>query len=266
MSVFVPRRIEVLVASYGGVGTTFLIEFLSQFRVTNDRHDGDNLKHLPMPPVSLNHRFRCVYVFGDPVVAAASLFQRDMQHAQSVKLLQHRRDLSPIPDGMALEAYARAGADRFHFRAHFKNWHERYCVHPTLFLRHETLWDNLDALSEFLGLPDEAIDAFPEKRERNTKLNDLPPETLAGLERMYGPLRDELLERPDAEVRGADLAGKRLHLVRTRNFRMALGKATNKAYRKRLRNPLSNAVERAIPRVHAALVRVKRRVKGGSAD
>ena len=262
MSLWMPRDLEVLVTSYGGAGTTFLIEFLSQYKRTNDRHDGDQLKHLPMPPVSWNPRFRCVYLFGDPVLATVSLFNRGMQHAQSKKLLALRRDLSPIPEGMTLEAYARAGADRLHFRDHFENWHERYLVHPVLFLRYETLWDNRDALAGFLELPDGAMDAFPEQRTRNAALDGLPPDTLAGLERMYGAFRDELAQRPDAEVRGPDLAGKRLHLLRTRNFRMALGKAANTTCRKRLRNPLANALQRRLPRLHAALSKAKRRVAG----
>jgi len=261
VSVFIPRRIEVLVTSYGGVGTTAIIEFLSRHRVCNDHHDGDGFKHLPVPPVSLNPGIRCVYIFGDPVLAAVSLFQRGMQHDHSRKLLAFRPDLSPIPEGMTLEAYARA-ADRLHFQAHFENWHARHLVHPTLFLRYETAWDHLDALADFLHLPEGAMDAFPEKRERNARLDDLPSDTLAGLERMYGGFRDDLARRPDAEVRGEGLAGKRLHLIRTRNFRMALGKATNENYRKRVRNPLSNAIQKRLPRVHAALVKAKHLATG----
>lgn len=262
MSVWLPRDLEVLVASYGGVGTTFLIEFLSQYRRTNDRHDGDGLKHLPMPPVSGNPRIRCVYVYGDPVAAAASLFQRDMQHAQSCKLLALRPDLSPIPDGMTLEAYARSGADRLHFEAHFQNWHDRYLVHPTLFLRYETLWDHLDALADFLELPPGALEAFPAQRARSTRLDALPPGTRAGLEQMYGGFRDTLAGQPDAEVRGAELTGKRFHLLGTRNLRMALARAARTTWRTRLRNPLSNATRRHAPRFHARLAWIKRRLQG----
>lgn len=261
MSVFVPRTVDTLVCSFGGAGTTLLLEFLANHRATNDPHDGDGLKHLPVPPVGLNRRIRCIYVFADPILAAVSLFNRGMQHAQSVKLLRHRHDLSPIPEGMALEAYARAGADRFHFEAHFENWHRQHVIHPTLFVRYETLWGNLDAIADFLELQPGTITGFPERQERASRPDSVDPQIREGLERMYGPFRDRLASQPETEAVGLAYAGRRRQLLRSRNLKLATRDWAGHAYRRRIRNPLSNALRHRLPGVHAAMARVKRRFR-----
>ena len=52
-SIYLPKEMELLVCSYGGVGTTFLIDFLAQYKICNNRDDKDGFKHLDKPPVPL---------------------------------------------------------------------------------------------------------------------------------------------------------------------------------------------------------------------
>ena len=51
---FIDKDIEVCVISAGGVGTTFLMEFLSKYKKLNNPYDYDDIKHLPLPPLSKN--------------------------------------------------------------------------------------------------------------------------------------------------------------------------------------------------------------------
>ncbi|MGB5632037.1 MAG: hypothetical protein WBM86_04545, partial [Waterburya sp.] len=52
--ILLPGDTDVVVASFGGVGTTFLLKYLAQYRKTNHRFDADGVKHSPLPPISFN--------------------------------------------------------------------------------------------------------------------------------------------------------------------------------------------------------------------
>jgi hypothetical protein len=221
MSRVLPRRIEVLVASFGGVGTTFLTDFIARWRTTNNRDDLDGFKHLAIPPVSFNPRVRFVYVFGDPVVATISLFRRGFQIEQSRKLLLAAdRSHTPLTPQITLADYAAAGVDRLHFADHVRNWYDRYLLHPTLFLRYETLWEHRDHLVRFLGLPSAARDAFPPRSERQSHPDDPPAAVRANLERMYHGVADELARIGDCRLRG--WPPDRAHLAAAPDFRVFL--------------------------------------------
>ena len=199
--VFLPRNVQVVVASFGGVGTTFLARFISEFKRTNCPKDLDGLKHSPLPPLSRDKSVRFVYVYGNPIDAAISLFNRKYHHNQSQKLQRYQKTRMAIPAGMTLEEYAAQGEDRFLFRRHFDNWYNTYLCHPTLFLRYESVFENKHKLVEFLGLPDDAVDSFPEKQERTSTLDSLPPGTVNGLNEMYGEFKEYLDSVGDAEER-----------------------------------------------------------------
>ena len=199
--IYLPKNVDVVVASFGGVGTTFLCDFLSQYRKTNDSHDADGIKHSPLPPITRNSSTRFVYVFGDPVDAAVSLFRRGFHAEQSRKLQRYAVNPVALPREMSVDDYAQAGVDRFLFERHFMNWYSTWLRVPTLFLRYEAVFDNKQAILDFLNLPAEAMNAFPQKRERSTSSIQLSAETSGGLESMYGGLRKILADVADAEVR-----------------------------------------------------------------
>jgi len=202
MSRILPENIEVLITSFGGVGTTFINRFVAQFKSTNHYGDADLLKHLSIPPCSFNPRVRFVYVTGDPILAVISLFRRNYQYVHSEKLQsQQRLVISPIPREMTLDEYARIGRDRFMFESHFENWYRRYSLHPTAFVRYERLWDNLEPLFDFLGLSTSALNDFPIKKERESSLAGISVETLQGLDQMYGGFQKKLDALSDYEVR-----------------------------------------------------------------
>ncbi len=201
--IVLPGNTEVVVVSYGGVGTTFLLRYLAQYMKTNDPDDADGFKHLVIPPVSLNPNLKFVYVYGNPQLAAISLFRRNFQHSQSIKLQKwNKKTTSPIPKEMTLQEYASLGVDKFNFRNNFYNWYEKYLsTYPTMFIRYENIFDNVGAIIDFLDLPKECIDSFPKNKNRNSSISDIPAETLKQLEHMYGGFSDELAKLDDIEIR-----------------------------------------------------------------
>ena len=197
-----PNSIDVLVVSYGGVGTTTIIDFLSGYIRTNSKGDEDGYKHLPLPPISFRKDVRFVYIFGDPVEAAVSLFRRGYQRRQSKMLQRWSGDFSPIPTSMSIDEYLDQGVDLLRFQTHFLNWHDRYlsCV-PTLFLKYETLFEDAAILGEFLGLPQEALNDYPKRRPREAESREISRSLIARADEIYGEFGRYLSELPDHEVR-----------------------------------------------------------------
>ena len=223
MGKIIPKDIEVVVGSYGGVGTTFFLDFVAQFKKTNHPQDEDKIKHLGMPPVSFNKNVRFVYIYGDPMEAATSLFGRGMHNYQSKKLQRDQEAVNePIPLDLSLEDYAKAGVDQFQFRRHFYNWYQDYLIHPTLFIRYEKIWEHKEEIFKFLDLPMSELENFPEKKERRSKLADLSEPVLSGLDTMYGDFVKELNEIGGCVLRGEEYAGKRSHALCSRNLRIAI--------------------------------------------
>lgn len=210
MKVFlVPTNLDLVVNSYGGTGTTFFMEFLSQFKTINHLYDTGNLKHTAYPPVSIKRSQKFVYLFGNPVHATISLFQRNYHHLQSIKIQQASNTYSPIPETMTLEEYAAEGVDRFGFRSHFHNWYYTDSFNPTLFVRYETLFENLPEIFDFLELPQSALSIFPDKKTRHSITSEISVKTLRELENMYGEFQNELNNIPDIEIR----EGKEINAV-----------------------------------------------------
>lgn len=223
MSRFLPRHIEVLITSHGGVGTSFIMHHIARYRAINAPNDKDGLKHLPIPPVSFNPGIRCVYVFGDPVMATLSLFRRRYHCAQSYKLnCLGSKVPATIPIEMSVDAYAEQGLDLLKFEAHFRNWHAKYTIYPTLFIRYEKLWENLEALVSFLGLPESAVTDFPARRPRQTEPEGVSPVTWRKLRQMYASFDHYLSGVADVVIRGEQYKRKKTHLICSRNFREAL--------------------------------------------
>jgi|GEM_PF-600208 len=201
--IVLPNKIDIVVVSYGGVGTSFLLDFLAQYKTTNSSRDIDGFKHSPLPPISFNRNVKFVYVYGNPQMAAASLFLRNYAIPHSIKLQRWiDKNTSSIPNGMTLQEYASLGVDRFHFENHFFNWYDKYlpCI-PTLFVRYETIFDNIEHILEFVGIPKSGINRFPEKKKRASTKEGIPAETVKYLDDMYGEFSEKLVKLNDIEIR-----------------------------------------------------------------
>ena len=215
-----PSNVELLVTSGGGVGTTFVIDFLNNYKVCNNRDDKDGFKHRDRPTPAGNPDFKAIYVFGNPINAIYSLFRRDYHHEESYKLLQNHPNLTPIPKEMPLDDFAAEGKDRFLFESHFRNWNENYYQYPVMFIRYEKIWENLEPLLEFAGIPLSEIDKFPEQKERKTQLDQISEVTQSNMRKIYGDFHDYLEAQPDCWIREEELGFG--HKVYAWNFTVGL--------------------------------------------
>jgi hypothetical protein len=161
----IPRGLEVLVVSPGGVGTTFLIEHIGRFRVTNNVHDNDGLKHLPTPPRELRYRpdLRVVFLTGDADQIYASLKRRGYIDQQGAKL------------GSALSVVLRGGLQRITLvraiRRQYRRWTKRQ-DNKVLVLKYNDIWERIDDIANFIGVnAGEFRERFPVRRARITTPN-----------------------------------------------------------------------------------------------
>jgi len=200
--ILVPPSKEVLVISFGGAGSTFLLSFLSNYFRTNELSNFDSIKHSTLPPLSRNPNLKAVYIYSDPRLATVSLFNRGYARNHSRYLQNPLHPAGRVPAGTTLENYVEEGIDRFDFEGHFNNWHERFQPnYPVLFMQYETLYDHLPVLFDFLELPEEARRAFPQEQKRRSSLESLPETTRDALEKLYGSFAEQLRQRPPIEVR-----------------------------------------------------------------
>lgn len=192
-------NLDLIVSSYGGVGTSFLMHFFNEHLKLNDPHNTDGLKHAGVPPLTLKRRLRALYLYDDPRLATLSLFRRGYHHA-------HSRSMG-VPDPVRpeenLEAYLSHGMDRFALGQHFHAWRDQPRPYPILFLRSTALWQHLPELMTYLGLSSELASQFPAQKKRESHLDTLPEATLARLDQLYGPLCQELNALPDWHLREA---------------------------------------------------------------
>lgn len=156
--------LEGWVVSPGGVGTTFLMEYLSRFMVINDFHDNDGLKHWPRPPdgSTLAKAPQIVFVTGDVDVIAASIARRNWVATQSVKLGCIR--------GSLLTGDAQQHAFKQALEAQITSW--MACdSDKVLTVAYDDLWDRAGDIGAHLGLDSARFAAsFPARRPRHVSV------------------------------------------------------------------------------------------------
>lgn len=196
--IILPNDMRLVVSSYGGAASTMLMTHIYRFKNINQAGDRDGLKHSSLPPVTLGKNIRFLYIYGDPVNAVISLFRRNFHHDHSAKLQKRlTRKPNPIPLEMTVDEYACQGEDRFYFKEHFLNWYDKCLVHPTLFVRYESLYDHLEEIQDFFELPKAFVDEFPEKKERQSVVDSVSKTTLTHLKHTYRDLQAILDELDD---------------------------------------------------------------------
>lgn len=198
----VPKNLEIIVSSYGGSGSSLLLNFLKNYKITNQGFDEDTLKHHTEPPLSVNPQQKFIYIFGNPVFATISLFRRNFQFIQSSKIQKRiPQKKPPIPKEMTLDEYAELGVDKFAMREHFHNWYYGSMQNSIMFLKYERLFDNLEAVIKFCNLPLDVLNDFPEKKPRSSVDYLDSPRTLDLLKKMHKEFLIELEELPDFEIK-----------------------------------------------------------------
>ena len=196
-------RHRVQVTSFGGSGTTALLDHLRQGGVDVPATPGSfPFKHQRVPPApdSVPPGFRVVYNFGDPRNAVESVFRRGFQggHYRGMRLRK------PTPEAERhltdLDHFLDAGVDEFELEDHFEQWFDRDArPYPVLFLRYEQLPEIWPTVCEFVGLPrGSACLAMRSRASEWTALEDTQRERI---DAMYGRLARRLAALPPVEVR-----------------------------------------------------------------
>ena len=150
-----------LVISPGGVGTTILIEHLTNYIAVNCPYDTDGLKHLPKLPARWRKNRKILFVTGDFEDTYNSMKRRGWLFAQSMKL---GCVLCQFTDGDRQKEYNRRSVLKQ--RAAM----EQLPDSSVLIIRYEDIWDKLEAIKDFFGIaaPD-FVGTFPERQPRTGK-------------------------------------------------------------------------------------------------
>ena len=204
---------DAVVASFGGNGTSFLLKFLRDYlRVNSWDSANDGIKHANAPnhPVFDGLKVdRGIYVYGDPVIAVASLFRRDFQSHMLAKLTSaahtdgkdYRRYVKTHQRALTLDEAFAGDADVLGIRAHWENWTRQPVRFPVMFVRFDDFYDHAAEVFDFLGLPPAALDALPPHRARKSSLSHMPAPTIERLQALYGDVIRDMAARPAIFVR-----------------------------------------------------------------
>lgn len=190
------------VSSFGGAGTTMLLEFFAAQRATIPDPKKGNWacwKHMKVPPAdrTVPDGFRAIYVIGDPRDAVLSVFRRGYQHShlQQMEGRVYRWDYRS-----GLENYLDRQEDIFGFAAHFNHWTQSKRHYPIMIIKYEAIWEYLPQLVTFARLPLSCVDQFPPKRERQSSWRNCPAATVSRLNALLQPLADRIDRYPACTI------------------------------------------------------------------
>lgn len=207
------RSYDVIVVSYGGSGTTFLIDFLKRHTTINSPNSlEDGIKHIisPQHPV-LDGKIvnKAIYIYGDPIDATLSLFRRDFvkymipkinsrHHCDGASLISYR---DSNVRNISYRDYLTNGEDELSFQEHWTNWNNEHVDFPILFIKFDAIHDHVEDILKFLDLPLHLAKDFPPKKTRSSDLKKLPEDELVALQRIYGALQEDMARQPDLRIK-----------------------------------------------------------------
>jgi hypothetical protein len=209
-----PVQYDVVVVSFGGSGTTFLLKYLAtHLKVNSSDSSADGIKHASSPHHPIFRRYRVgrvVYVFDDPRLAAISLFRRDYASHMIPKLnawhaspKSYKQYIDAHRSSVTFDEFLERQEDLFGFEKHFRRWLGDDAVpFPVMGVRFSSLHDNLRPLLDFLHLPAALAETFPPRRERAASLEFLSGTQRERIEALYGELAREIREMPPVVYRG----------------------------------------------------------------
>lgn len=157
------------------------------------------LRELPdRPGVWVDGRGR----FASDVGALDWLAERKRSHAAEVARVEESVAAIAGEAFRDLDAYLRRGVDALRWTEQLAAWlDDPPPPYPVLLVRSEALWDRLDEVASFLEAPPEAVTAFPARRPRASRVDDLTPLQRRRLEDLYGPLAERLAAEPVLRAR-----------------------------------------------------------------
>jgi hypothetical protein len=180
------------VVSFGGVGSSSLIAHLEagdRDRIWYHSRDKHCLHPELLPETRRGLEVKVCFLFGNPYHAVLSVFRRGLQRRHERSMTRSMPDYRRVirRETSVLE-YLQAGEDRFFLREHLSNWVDYDGDQVRILaVKYEALGDHIDEIMGFLECP------RPFRvRPRSTRFDDESPEVQAGLEAMYGSLKERI--------------------------------------------------------------------------
>ena len=191
---------EIQVTSYGGTGTTVLVNRLLDAGLSMPPGPGQwPHKHHWQPPAgdAVPPGFRAIYIAGDPRDALLSIFRR----GYAVGRYHNLFNTEPGPEITArletLEGFLAAGIDDFALADHVRSWRDHPRDYPVMFVRYDELGDAWPEIADFAGIPvDPPLDFQP----RASDWRSLPEPLRTQLDELYGELAAVIEGWPPVEV------------------------------------------------------------------
>lgn len=204
----------ILITSMGGCASTSFIGWTSKRTECNcplnsegisQKGPGANprgLKHRIKPPLlsdeylNIQNSFnrsdinsgpikRSIFLYDSPYNMVLSLFRRNIAMGHAMAVTGNRP-----PHANNLDQFLNQGVDSFQFNKQFENWTNKNieCEYPRLLVKFESLWDNLDYLFGYMGIPTSEIKHFIRKHTRVNRMSELSDEQKRKLYAIYSDL------------------------------------------------------------------------------
>ena len=192
------KNLDVYVVSWGGVGTTAIMDFLLDYNIKiNCLHDFDKIKHINSP----NHEKlknikikKTIFIYDDVINSILSLWRRKFQHKQLRKITDGKETLGK--DG-SLTKYCDNNRDLFKFQTFFNNWIKNEKEYPCIFIKGQQLYKYKYHILKFLDLPmNIEFNIFHHKRSVNWR-NKKEDKNIKRLYSIYGEFNDYIDSLPD---------------------------------------------------------------------
>lgn len=149
-----------LVVSPGGVGTTFVMEYLEKYIKINNKSDRDQLKHIPNIPLSLKKNVKILFITSNFEEIYKSLEKRDWVKYNALKL---GSPLSKIHKKKKLKKIF------YHLVEKQKKAFENNKKHCILIIEYKDIWKKkMEIMKHFEIKNLEFLENFPEKKERTS--------------------------------------------------------------------------------------------------
>lgn len=153
--------------------------------------------YFPPKNNAVPNNFRAIYVVGDPREAVLSVFRRNYQHWH----IQHMDgEISKWNFDWDLDEFLSQQKDYFKYERHFENWKNAKRKYPILIVKFDSIWENLEELIDFAGLPKQVINKFPARKERSIKWKEVNIETKNDIEFLYGKLAMKIQSMPSFQI------------------------------------------------------------------
>lgn len=128
---------------------------------------------------------RAVFLYDSPYSMVLSLFRRSIASGHSMAVTGKR-----LKYGNDLDKFLDDGQDAFEFNNQFRNWTDKTnnCEYPRLLVNFNSLWDNLDYILGYMGIPKHQANSFLRKNDRVNRMNDLTDEQKQKIINIYSNL------------------------------------------------------------------------------